>query len=1090
MSRYSSSGLSASTAATSVSGGMEEDELYEEDKDEPVAGLAPPRSGLALPLTPSSISEAFDFPLPPGTTLSSATAGALVEEPSNLEVAAASFANASSSVAAFVHDEAAARLPSYASRVANPDILLKTSPSLASVGTAAGSAGGSSGSSGTRRSARPMQQWAVDPLSLGEEEEDILAAVLPMVEEDDLAADGLEAELVGRSPRLVPVPQIRQQRPSVDVSASGLAGSAPTALRSPRTPTSSPGTSSSRLGSFLSKSPSLAFPSSPSTSSTSPRPPRSPSMPTLSPSSPSTKTEKRSSALFSSLTSSLGLSRNRSKSIRNGDKGEKEAEVARLSVIGETVGTGSGTGSGRSTASGGSVTDQLAGGLLPVPVGFSGAEGGGGVLRSPFHSPSSSPNTSTSAFARSPSPSFPYTPSLASPQPSGEVRILPSSKAAKMLGLNSGREVLVPSPSPGASPRPSPRQRSRVDLSAEEGEKSPALPSPSGFAARRGGTTPPPPPLVALPSSSSPSASLPLPSPAPSSGNSLSRSAGSSSKAAKMLGLSAAEVGKAVLSPTSPAAVVLGAGGGAKVEVGVKLERGMKRWPAVREEVREWEVASCDLYKLSSTTSSLLHTSKLTFTPRHATLSRYSSSSSPLVYSLHTYPTRALSETETSRLRLSPGSVVCAPLDGETPSHDRGGREFAIKVTGQVWALAKDGSGRAERRDGAWVLGMDDLELYKEWMGRLKEAVAELKEEVEQRSRLGHGRASRTSTASSSTGTSVQLALSPSVPVSPTAPFDLDAARQSAAASLRAQASTNADFAETARATLTSTGWRVVGGLPATTASGVSSISSGTGGASRNPSIASGAESLDGYSLYSLEAASSIASIAEEPAPRTHLPPSASFLADWSDEEEEGDAAPPLSASAGPPRLSLSPLPLPQLISPRSRTFSQQLASDFRRESDSSAFSHLSGASLPPPVPPPKGGLPPLPPTSSSSTSAPSKPLPLGQHPSYRLSTHSLTRPHSIRSIASSSTSSSSCRPAHRLSLGPGSTIASAAASRSRLSLLGMENIPPAPAGPPPMGSLPPLPPASVGDEAKKEKPVRPLEVPPKSELRRAAGGK
>ncbi|GAA5883982.1 hypothetical protein JCM6882_002092 [Rhodosporidiobolus microsporus] len=900
LSRYSSSGASAaSTAATSVHDGDSDDDDEEEGKDSPVEGPAPARrftystssrgrETLAVPslprgpLTPDTFTEtaAFDFPLPPGVVIPSLSPSLTVEQPSPLaDEAAASFAlpcssSSSSPTSSPRRDDEDAgtttRLPSYSSTISPLPFPFPPSSSSSHTGSSSSRTHASRHHQKNVVQARPLDPWALDPGAedgLDEEDRAVLGAVLPAALEagEESAEEEYEEEQqAARSPRLIPLSTSPAQGNRLAPPPTARSPTQPHTPpnRSPSMPSISPSlsasqpSSSSRFGNLLSKSPSFTLGGASSSSSAFPSTSKPPSpllSPPTSPENPASSSSKRSSMLLSPLLAGIGsLSRSRSKSNAGRDKDKGAAKDLRSISEG---GTGSSTSSSSSGAR--SVTDQLAANRLLSPA---------------------SPQPSSLAPSLLPAHDLDV-------DPAADVDTLRASassakKAAKMLGVDP-ELVLRSSSSASSSLSRSARSTPAGTPSGSvhpslEVENAPFFASSSSPQRRKN----PPAPLDLLPpvgaSPGSPARASPV-------------SAASASKAAKMLGLSEEEVGKAVLSPRGARGAGAGAEGGAAV-------RGARRWPSQREGIREWEIFSGDLYKLSSTASTLLRQGKLTYRPRIVTLSYVappSSSSPPFPpnpaqkpsFFLSTYPTPALLESETSRLTLLPSSHISAPLEGETLPLSRGGRAFALKVTGVVDALANDGSGRIERRKGAWVLGVDDQQVWAEWMGRLRGAVRELQDAATtplsaSRSTFAHAYESAASASSPHLATETAAET-----------FDLDSARLNAAASIRSggagEEGAAKDFAETAKATLSSRGWSVtspgavtgpggaVGGASglvrrgtgASSASGRSAgrVSNSGGGhlaRSRNPSLAASFIGPGGApSIHSLSSAHSVSSL-------------------------------------------------------------------------------------------------------------------------------------------------------------------------------------------------------------------------------------
>ncbi|GAA5996445.1 hypothetical protein JCM11641_002140, partial [Rhodosporidiobolus odoratus] len=240
LSRYST--LSGeSTAATSLSGGEEEDDL-------PLTpGLAPPPLQFALAveggkamkgalLRPDTLHEAFDFPVPPGMSLPPPSPASIIspttpaalslddEETSQLDAAAASFSFSSSSITSFA----------------------PFSRDLEQLSGLSSSTRVSALPPGARSTSRPhaLDPWAVDSAALDDEDRAVLGALLPVtvVLAAGQPAEEDEADLrrsAARSPNLVPIPipVIHRQQPSADLNnLLSLPVSASAASMSPRTP--------------------------------------------------------------------------------------------------------------------------------------------------------------------------------------------------------------------------------------------------------------------------------------------------------------------------------------------------------------------------------------------------------------------------------------------------------------------------------------------------------------------------------------------------------------------------------------------------------------------------------------------------------------------------------------------------------------------------------------------------------------------------------------------------------------------------------------------------------------------------------------
>ncbi|GAA5836255.1 hypothetical protein JCM11251_001444 [Rhodosporidiobolus azoricus] len=1066
LNRYSSSAASqASTTATSIHddyGGPDDSDVN--GKESPIEGPSPgrftystsARAGLSVPpiphvpLTPDTLAEsaAFDFPLPPGVVIPSLSPALSVVEARSplIDDAAASFSHSASYSFVYPTEHEndgqgpCIRLPGHSSTPSLPP-LPHTLPSSAS----SHSASSSSRSRGyhTVTQSRPLEPWVLDPNGedgLDEEDRAILGAILPVAFEAEEEGDDSDCEHgqeeIGRSPRLAPLQLSSPQQP-----ARLYPPSSRTAVASePRTPptrsppmstVSPPPTTTSRLGGLLPKSPSFTFGTS--ASGYAPSSTSKASSPLLSPPAPPTagrSAGKRSSMLLSPLLGGIGqLGRSRSKS---GSNGAYSGGEGGRSGRGAAHSTSTSTRSSSSTSSGArSMTDQLASNRLL---------------------PSNSPQPSSLAPSLLPA----------------DVDLRASSsckKAAKMLGVDpdmvlrsSSSESTSLSRSPLASGRSTP---ANTWGQSPEMENEPCVPAPNG---RRRPT-----PLDLAPSGAG-SAALTA-SPARSSPS----SGASASKAAKMLGLSEEEMSKAVLSPRGSFD-----GGRRKEEVGAQ------RWPSQREVIRKWEIFSGDLYKLSSTPSSLLRSGKLAYRPRVVTLSYIPPSPAPSTASpaaahkpsffLSTYPTHALLESETSRLTILPSSHISAPLEGETLPLSRGGRAFALKVTGVVDALANDGSGRVERRKGTWVLDVDDQTVWAEWMGRLRGAVKELQDAAA----VPLTGMTNTGTGSPSVS-SLMFPYESALPLTPPSvhpeSFSLDAARLSAAASVRSLPKRGAatDFAQTEKATLSREGWVTSGGMVGAPSSSSGSAGalrrSGTcgstmsgqsrssfaprGGRSRNPSLA---QSI--HSTHSVRSAPSLGpshgSFGSRASSLLDLSPYASYVdyaysgaGDEADEEDfyaqdaaerysiDAASVEPVAVSSGVEREWAADLP-------HSASFLDAESSSDELDGDDQEGTtqlgrlprrslspppslisprHRTFSSSPrPPPPPPQTALPPLPPPAPPT--GPSAPLP---------SSPPVALPQAAE------------KPSLR--------------RPSALHLHGALPLPPPPK--PPMGGLPPLPPAT-----------------------------
>ncbi|GAA5897720.1 hypothetical protein JCM5296_000862 [Sporobolomyces johnsonii] len=166
----------------------------------------------------------------------------------------------------------------------------------------------------------------------------------------------------------------------------------------------------------------------------------------------------------------------------------------------------------------------------------------------------------------------------------------------------------------------------------------------------------------------------------------------------------------------------------------------LPRWPAARSDIQEWEVFADDVFKLSDATTGFLRKSKMTFRLRFVTIT---ASPSPAIalsvapsmrpaYHLHSYRERAGGVRETARIQLIASSIVCVPMESEVPSRSDSksssvSKAFALKVTG-LGVSELDENGIPTRKEQSWILGMDDVETLKAWMGRVKAIVNELKE--------------------------------------------------------------------------------------------------------------------------------------------------------------------------------------------------------------------------------------------------------------------------------------------------------------------------------------------------------------------------
>lgn len=132
-----------------------------------------------------------------------------------------------------------------------------------------------------------------------------------------------------------------------------------------------------------------------------------------------------------------------------------------------------------------------------------------------------------------------------------------------------------------------------------------------------------------------------------------------------------------------------------------------------------------DLLQFFAQTSSSFLRPKSSWKTRHILLTSFSKTK-PLVFSLHSFRSSQSAETEISRLELTRNSIVCVPPDGH-------GKMFSIKITGLA-PREKDEKGRwvEKRREESWVIACDTADGLKNWMGKLKEIVAELASKEEE----------------------------------------------------------------------------------------------------------------------------------------------------------------------------------------------------------------------------------------------------------------------------------------------------------------------------------------------------------------------
>ncbi|BGP52071.1 hypothetical protein JCM10450v2_008042 [Rhodotorula kratochvilovae] len=657
---------------------------------------------------------------------------------------------------------------------------------------------------------------------------------------------------------------------------------------------------------------------------------------------------KRASMLSTLASPFAGLSRSKSGSALSppsassiGGAGREGRRRYRLSVIGEASSpSASSRASSASAASGESTRSRASSGVGAALAALSPSYRHRGA-----HDPAPPPQEPHVRFS--------------SPQGAGGA-LSPPSKAAKLLGLGGGSES-APARSPAHSPA---RRRSSLSSSFEETWAPSPDPSLDAAAAHSGAGE----------------QTVPV----------------ASRKAAALLGVRAGE--ELLLSPRSAAFV----------QSAVRDERreeGLPGWPAKREEIAMGEVLSADIYKLTSTPTSLLRSSRTLFRPRFVALTAFSpSTSAPASYHLHAFNSRHTSERETSRLALTPASIVCAPAAAELPSRTKDRRAYAIKVTGRGTVEGEAGGAEArEDKETGWIVGIDDEGIFREWLARLKDAVRDLRGEAEPES-----------------------AAAPATQRAHT-PFDLDAARRAADEAVRTRSPSVSSGVGSL--VLTSQGWQLEDGAARATpspyargripsaASSSWTVSSRLSGDDADASSFSGRSSVysRGPSLRSA---------------RPSLPPAGdSFLdADSTDEDANVDE---------PAEPMHSDDPSPGLLSPRSSVFVPPAPSSRRTSNRSSASSRDSH--LPPPLPPPAAALPPLPPLPHSSSDDPV----VLQSGFNRLSLASTSsHPSSLRSAASAPATTGPPRPSRY----------------SVLSSYSGESLPPP--RPPPKGALPPVPPS------------------------------
>lgn len=339
---------------------------------------------------------------------------------------------------------------------------------------------------------------------------------------------------------------------------------------------------------------------------------------------------------------------------------------------------------------------------------------------------------------------------------------------------------------------------------------------------------------------------------------------------------------------------------------------------------------SADLYKLGSAPTSLFRsTTRVLFRPRFVSLTAthpHTAQGDTTSYHLHAFKSRHPSERETSRLQLTPASVVCVPAAMELPARSADGRSYAVKVTGRNTPTMNQ-TGAAT----SWVIGMDDEAIFREWLERLKDAVREL---------------------SGPQGAQQRLSTGPGGDFNE--PFDLDWARRAADEASRARAAAKGSVESgVGDLVLTSQGWQLE--VPPTGRYGEGSERGrtraralGSGSASASFTTRTSLDDDDDVDSSSFSGQSSLHSRRPSfPSPPVATTSAAAGLSFLDAGESSGDDSPvdePLLFQARSVRRHR-----------RSKRTSEQ-ASVASRES---AHSH---AHLAPPLPPPSSALPPLPP--------------------------------------------------------------------------------------------------------------------------------
>ncbi|BGP27979.1 hypothetical protein Rt10032_c14g5317 [Rhodotorula toruloides] len=151
----------------------------------------------------------------------------------------------------------------------------------------------------------------------------------------------------------------------------------------------------------------------------------------------------------------------------------------------------------------------------------------------------------------------------------------------------------------------------------------------------------------------------------------------------------------------------------------------LPNWPATRSEIQPCEIAVAQLAKVVFEPSHL-RALRPSFHNRTIALTRLAGfdRSQRSTYTLHAFVSPRSTENEVSRLEILPNSIVCAPAAGEALIQ---APAYLLKVTGWGYALrgGSHGLDSDEPQDISWIVGMDDLNEYKDWLSMIKEAARE-----------------------------------------------------------------------------------------------------------------------------------------------------------------------------------------------------------------------------------------------------------------------------------------------------------------------------------------------------------------------------